>query len=151
MALGDDIRVLSGVGLFRGLAEEHLRLLAFGSETMRVGEGETLYREGEPALAAYVVLTGKIELMRRIGDRHDRLGDVLPGMALGELALIAPTQRQTDAVAVVDSQLMSISRKAFRRILEEYPGVAGRLHAQLAEEFQSMVRRLEQVIPSVDD
>lgn len=151
MALDDDIRVLSGVGLFRGLAEEHLRLLAFGAEKMRLGPGETLYLEGEPAMSAYVVISGRIDIMRSLDGRPDKLGEALPGTVLGELALIAPTRRLTSAVGAVETRVMSIERRDFRRILEEYPGVARRLHKQLAEEFQAMVRRLERLAPPLED
>lgn len=151
MALDDDIRFLSGVGLFRGLAEEHLRLLAFGAEKLRLGPGETLYEEGEPAMAAYVVVSGRIDLMRTVDGRSDRLTEALPGTVLGELALISPTRRHTAAVSAVETRLLSIERRNFRRILEEYPGVARRLHEQLTEEFQAMVRQLEKVLPPDDD
>ena len=151
MALDDDIRVLSGVGLFRGLAEEHLRLLAFGAEKMRLGPGETLYLEGEPAMSAYVVVSGRIDIMRSIDGRPDKLGEAMPGTVLGELALIAPTRRLTSAVAAVETRVMSMERRDFRRILEEYPGVARRLHKQLAEELQAMVRRLERLAPPLED
>ena len=36
MALDDDIRTLSGVELFEGFADEHLRLLAFGASRLRL-------------------------------------------------------------------------------------------------------------------
>lgn len=150
MALDDDIRVLSGVGLFRGLAEEHLRLLAFGAEKLRLGPGETLYLEGEPAMSAYVVMTGRIDVLRILDGRRDKLTVAAPGTVLGELALITPTRRLTSAVAAVESRLLSIERRDFRRILEEYPGVAKRLHQHIAEEFQAMVRKLEKILPAED-
>lgn len=147
MALDDDIRVLSGVGLFKGLAEEHLRLLAFGAEKMRLGPGETLYQEGEPAMSAYVVVSGRIDILRDFNGHPDKLTEALPGDVLGELAVIAPTRRLTSAVAAVESRLMTIERRAFRRVLEEYPDLAERLRQQLADEFQAMVQRLERLIP----
>lgn len=102
-------------------------------------------------MAAYVVVSGRIDLMRTVDGRSDRLTEALPGTVLGELALISPTRRHTAAVSAVETRLLSIERRNFRRILEEYPGVARRLHEQLAEEFQAMVRQLEKVLPPDDD
>ena len=35
----------------------------------------------------------------------------------------------------------------FRRILEEYPEVAVKLHQRISEEFQAMIRRIEKLAP----
>lgn len=151
MALDDDIRVLSGIGLFKGLAEEHLRLLAFGSDKIRLAGGETLFQEGEAATSAYVVLSGRFDILRDLAGRPDRLTEAGPGALLGELALIAPTDRLISAVAATPAQVMQIDRRNFRRILEEYPAVARRIQRQLIDEFQAMIRRLEQIAPQIDD
>lgn len=145
MALDDDIRLLSGVALFESLAEEHLRLLAFGAEKMSLRSGETLYLEGEPALCAYVVMSGRIEIYRERDDTRVKLADAGPGTVLGELAVIAPTRRLASAMATIESRVMAIERKAFRRILEEYPDLPERIHRRLALEFQTMVERLEEL------
>ena len=151
MALSDDIRVLSGAGLFRGLAEEHLRLLAFGAERLAFAAGEMLFDEGDSASTAYLVLSGRVDLLRRIDGRVDVLTQAGPGELLGELALIAPTVRLTGARAATGLQALSIERRSFRRILDEYPGVAQRVQAQLIQEFQAMVRRLEQIAPHIEE
>jgi CRP-like cAMP-binding protein len=64
MALEDDVRVLSHVGLFEGFAQEQLRLLAFGAETTALPAERKLYREDDEADCAYVVVRGRIVLYR---------------------------------------------------------------------------------------
>jgi CRP-like cAMP-binding protein len=107
--------------------------------------GETLYLEGEPALCAYIVMAGRIEIYRERGDKHTKLTDAAPGAVLGELAMIAPTRRLSSAMATVETRVMAIERKSFRRVLEEYPELPELIHRRLALEFQSMVERLEQL------
>ncbi|MCO5064388.1 MAG: cyclic nucleotide-binding domain-containing protein [Rhizobiaceae bacterium] len=145
MALDDDIRLLSGVALFQSLAEEHLRLLAFGAEKTSLRSGETLYQEGEPALCAYIVMSGRIELYRERDGTHLKLTDAGPGAVLGELAMIAPTRRLSSAIATIETRVMAIERKSFRRFLEEFPDLAELIRRRLALEFQAMVDRLEQL------
>lgn len=145
MALDDDIRLLSGVALFESLAEEHLRLLAFGAEKMSLRAGETLYQEGEPALCAYIVMSGRIEIYRERDEAHVKLAEAGPGTVLGELAVIAPTRRLTSAMAAAETRVMVIERKSFRRVLEEYPDLPELIRRRLALEFQTMVDRLEQL------
>lgn len=151
MALDDDIRLLSGVALFESLAEEHLRLLAFGAEKMALRSGETLYIEGEPALCAYVVMSGRIEIYREREEGRVTITEAGPGTVLGELAVIAPTRRLSSAMALVETRVMAIERKSFRRILEEYPDLTELIRRRLALEFQAMVARLEELSSKLEE
>ena len=60
---------------------------------------------------------------------------------------IADTNRLTSASAEIDSEVIRLSRKMFRRILEEYPEVAVKLHQRILEDFQAMIRRIEKLAP----
>ncbi|ODT08847.1 MAG: cyclic nucleotide-binding protein [Mesorhizobium sp. SCN 65-20] len=147
MALDDDIRILSGVRLFEGFTQEQLRLLAFGAENLQLPADRKLYREDDEADSAYVVISGRIALYREVeGERVD-VGSAGPGAMLGELALIADTRRLTSAAAGVDSEIIRLSRKVFRRILEEYPDAAARLHEHILADLQDMIARIESLAP----
>jgi len=147
MALDDDIRILSGVSLFEGFTHEQLRLLAFGAESMRLSAGRELFEEGVEADSAYIVVRGGIVLYReRDGDRAV-VGFARAGVMLGELALIAETKRLTSARAEVDTDLLRLNRKLFRRILEEYPELAMMLRQRIINELQAMIRRIEELAP----
>ncbi|WP_027059438.1 Crp/Fnr family transcriptional regulator [Mesorhizobium loti] len=147
MALDDDIRILSAVRLFQGFTQEQLRLLAFGAETTFLQTDRKLYREDDEADSAYVVVSGKIALYREQDGERIPIGIAGPGTMLSELALIADTKRLTSASAATDAEVIRLSRKMFRRILEEYPEVAMKLHQRISEEFQAMIRRIEELAP----
>ncbi|MBZ9707563.1 Crp/Fnr family transcriptional regulator [Mesorhizobium sp. ESP7-2] len=147
MALDDDIRILSAVRLFEGFTQEQLRLLAFGAETTLVQADHKLYREDDVADSAYVVVSGRIVLYREQNGERIPIGRVGPGTMLSELALIADTNRLTSASAEIDSEVIRLSRKMFRRILEEYPELAVKLHQRISEEFHEMIRRIEELAP----
>ena len=147
MALDDDVRILSGVGLFEGFTQEQLRLLAFGAESLKVPAGKDLFREGQPADGAFVVVRGLIDLFHEQNGERLSLGQVGPGAMLGEFALISDSNRLTGASIAVDSELMRLNRKLFRRILEEYPDVAIALHHRISAELQALVRNIEAMAP----
>lgn len=147
MALDDDIRILSTVGLFEGFADEQLRLLAFGAENTRLPADRKLYREEDEADSAYVVVSGRIVLYRETDGERIVIGSAEPGAILGELALIADTKRLTSASAETDSEVLRLNRKMFRRILEEYPDLAIQLHRRIAEELHALVARIEELAP----
>ncbi|MET2832423.1 cyclic nucleotide-binding domain-containing protein [Mesorhizobium shangrilense] len=147
MALDDDIRILSAVGLFQGFTQEQLRLLAFGAETTLLQADRKLYREDDEADSAYVVVSGRIALYREQNGERIPIGTASPGAMLSELALIADTKRLTSASAAIDSEVIRLSRKMFRRILEEYPEIAAQLHQRISEDFLAMIRRIEELAP----
>lgn len=147
MALDDDIRILSAVGLFEGFTPEQLRLLAFGAETTSLPADRKLYREDDEADSAYVVISGRIALYREADSNHVVISTAGPGAILGELALIADTKRLTSASAAIDSQVLRLNRKMFRRILEEYPDLAVQLHQRIVEELQALIERIQELAP----
>ncbi|MBZ9700391.1 MULTISPECIES: cyclic nucleotide-binding domain-containing protein [unclassified Mesorhizobium] len=147
MALDDDIRILSAVRLFEGFTQEQLRLLAFGAETMLLQADHKLYREDDMADSAYIVVSGEIVLYREQTGGRIPIGTAGPGTMLSELALIADTNRLTSASAAVDSEVIRLSRKMFRRILEEYPDLAAQLHQRILEDLQAMIHRIEKLAP----
>jgi CRP-like cAMP-binding protein len=147
MALDDDVRILSGVGLFEGFTQEQLRLLAFGAENMRVPAGRILYREGDQADCAFVVVRGQIELFREFEGKRTVVGKAGPGAILGEFALIADSNRLTDATVAADADLIRLSRALFRRILEEFPEIAIALHQRIVADLQKLVSDIEGLAP----
>ena len=45
----------------------------------------------------------------------------------------------------IDTEVLRINRSMFRRILEEYPETAEALRAQIIEDLQALIKRIEQV------
>lgn len=151
MALDDDIRILSGVGLFSELTAEQLRLLAFGAESVRFPAGREIYRENASADCAYVIVSGRVVLYRDnegVAVALSRLGE---GAVIGELALIAEAKRLTYAAAETDVELIRLNRTLFRRILEEYPEAAADLHRKMMNDLQSFLRSIESISTRFSD
>jgi CRP-like cAMP-binding protein len=154
MGLEHDIIVLGRVSLFRDLNRDQLRLLAFGAEHLSLEQGQDLYQEDDPADCAFIVLDGEIELFRMRGGERVPAGRSGKGTMLGELALITDAHRPTGATARLDSRLMRLHQKLFRRLLEEYPDIAVRVQRVIVrhlEELLEGVARLEPAFRDSDD
>jgi len=147
MRLDNDIHVLSSVSLFEGFTQEQLRLLAFGAESVTLLAGKDLYEEGAAADSGYVVVRGRIALYLERDGKRGTVGHAEPGALLGELALIANTTRLTSARAETDTSLLRLSRKLFRRILEEYPELPRMLRERIAGDLQALVWQIEKLAP----
>ncbi|MGL4442722.1 MAG: cyclic nucleotide-binding domain-containing protein [Alsobacter sp.] len=144
MALKRDIAVLSTVPLFEALDEDALRLIAFSAENRVYRAGDMLFRRGEMSDGGYVVLSGAIAL-----DAADD-GSPAPvvasaGMLIGELALIVDTVRPATAIVREPCAVLKISRHVFRRVLEEFPELAERVHAHCEAKLRSMTDELSAI------
>ncbi len=142
MALESDIEFLSKVPLFSDFGKDHLRLLAFGSESIRFSSGRTLFREGDVADCAYVVVSGTIRLTHQRKGQTVTLRDISKGVSLGELALLTQTKRNVTATAVTDIETIRVGRSLVRRILDEYPELAMPMYREISNGLRTMIREI---------
>lgn len=75
--------------------------------------GQVLFREGEPSRHIYRVVSGEIEVSRRMADRVAVLGRVGPGSFVGEMGALVWAQRNGTAQAVADAILRRYRRSEF--------------------------------------
>jgi signal transduction histidine kinase len=77
----DEVR---GLGLFDGLADEQLHELVAAGTHVRFAAGEELFGEGRPADLWWVLLEGRIDLVRHVGRQETVLGRMdVPGRWAG--------------------------------------------------------------------
>jgi CRP-like cAMP-binding protein len=98
MALEDDIAFLERVPTFAQLGFAALQIIAIGSETRKLADGEVLFRAGETADAGYVIQEGSLKLTQHDPKRSDPSLTLGPGTLVGELALLTETMRPATAV-----------------------------------------------------
>jgi serine/threonine-protein kinase len=102
------------------LVEDIRALLRGGGNfaVMPVQRGELVIREGEVGDAAYIVRAGKLEVFQRRGDEDVVLRELGPGDVFGETAIFAESRRTASVVALVDSELVVVTKKTIERELD---------------------------------
>jgi CRP-like cAMP-binding protein len=145
MSLDRDIALLSRVPLFSELSTEQLRLLAFSAVRLELSPGQILFREGALALSGYIIAYGGVELTIGEGGGKHIVATCETGSLVGELALFVETRRPATGTAIVSTEVLEIDRKLVTRMLNEYPHVAIRLRATLAERLAATVGELGRV------
>lgn len=150
MSLDSDISLLSRIPLFSELNVEQLRLLAFSALHREIRPDEVLFREGEDAQAGFIVVSGEIQLTRGEGKDKKVLATCEAGCLIGETALFIDTKRPAMAVAARLTDVIEINRALVTRMLNEYPQVALRLRAALAERLSATVTELGRIRQALD-
>jgi CRP-like cAMP-binding protein len=151
MSLDRDIALLQRIPLFSELNTEQLRLLAFSAVRLELARGQVLFREGTKAQSGFIVAAGKIELSVHEDPARKVVAICEEGCLVGEIALFVETKRPATATAAIPSEVLEIDRKLFSRMLNEYPHVALRLHATIAERLTATVAELGGVRKSLAD
>ena len=108
-APAEELKRLRAIPMFAPLPAPTLEALASSLEPVRVGAGETVFRQGDHGDRFYIVDSGEIEI--EIGGR---VANVLgPGDFFGEIALLRDISRTATARARKETQLFALERDAF--------------------------------------
>jgi len=105
--------------------------------------GEVLFREGEAASEAYLLRTGRVRLIKRVGgiDRGFRL--LGAGDLFGESALIPGATRTSTAVSVEAGKAIVLNPEAFREVLAADPAIGSQALTQLASRLRDAEDQIE--------
>nr|WP_320131383.1 cyclic nucleotide-binding domain-containing protein [uncultured Holophaga sp.] len=110
---------------------------------LRVPEGETVFRKGDMAQQMYIILSGKVRLYvgpDAIGDWSEELGK---GDFFGEGSLLEAIARPNTAVAIEDTELITISRGTFLRMIRQNPEVSVKMMQRLAQRNRDLASKVE--------
>ena len=140
MSLEADVRRMAHTRPFSLLPREALQLIAFSCTRTFLRAGQTLFVEGDPADAAYFVLSGAITLVAQGSERR-----VEPDALIGETALIADVARHASARAADTVVALRIPREVFQRVLSEFPEAAAKLRAETLARSRKLLGELEAV------
>jgi len=150
MTIEDDIAFLERVPTFAQLGFSALQIVAIGSETKQLENGEVLFRAGETADAGYVIQQGSLKLTRHDAKRSDPSVTLGPGVLIGELALLTETVRPATAIAAEPTIVIRISRSLFRKVLEGFPDAARLMRDRLAERANQAAEEITAVRSTLD-
>ena len=129
--------VLARSGIFQGVEPEAAAVLEKELETVEIRKGEVLFNEGEPGDSLYIVLAGKVKIVRRAADGRQNLIALMgPSDMVGELSLFDPGPRTATATAVVDSRMARLRKQALRPWLNNRPEIAEQLLRVLARRLR---------------
>lgn len=108
-----------------------------------LGRGDALFKEGEIGDAAYVVLSGLLEVRKNVpGMGNTVMAQIGVNSVVGEMALLTDAPRSAMVVALEDTELLQIPKAAFDALLSRHSvaalKVCRNLAIMLAERLQKV-------------
>src|SRR5918912_2219038 len=120
-----DPAALEGIEFFELMGDEDRRALAEVVDLVKLGEGETLFRAGEPGESLYLVRGGEVELsiQDNVGQKIT-LDTATRGDFFGEIALLDEESRTATAVALTATELIELDRDDLLLLFRSKPDAA---------------------------
>ncbi|MBT3550760.1 MAG: cyclic nucleotide-binding domain-containing protein [Rhodospirillaceae bacterium] len=94
-------------------------------EQRKYSDGEVIFREGQRSSAAFIVVSGRVELLKSSGAGAPvRLSILGPGEMFGEMGVVNRATRSVTARAAGDTVLQEIEREGFMESIRYDPDMA---------------------------
>lgn len=156
---------LADIGLFGGLSQDTLDILASSLPTSRVEAGEMVVEEGDSSTQMFVVVAGELEVIKKGESGGDvRVAVLGPGDWFGEMSIIDVQPRSASVRAVAPTLVVSMSADhveslLYRRDVKDYAlfvmniarelsrrlrvadGILAQFYAALSHQYGSPPRR----------
>ena len=146
---GGDAWLGDGLGALLGDTDAAFRADVEASATrVDLRGGDILFREGDPADAAYVVLAGRLRAVVGPAGDERALSDALRGETVGELALLTQSPRSATVYAVRDSVVARVAATTFEALLRRHPSAALPITRLLAVRLRQLTAAAPAAAPS---
>jgi len=131
VALGRNAKVelLKKVPLFAGCSKSELRELATTADEIDLRSGHVLTKEGRPGREFFVLVEGTARVTRN----GKQIADLGAGDWFGEIALLTDAPRTATVTATSPVDVLVITDRGFRRVVESMPSIALKVLACVGE------------------
>lgn len=110
------LQFLSRCDLFNHLAPENIEPLLGFIREQEYQSGEIVFQLDAPGDALYIIASGLVEVLNA---EHQKLAELGPGEAFGEMALLSNSGRTATIRAKTDCRMLKVNKEDFDRLLAE--------------------------------
>ena len=112
--------VLKAVPLFASFPEDQLRMLTSVVTRRSLPRSTTVMASGDPTDSLYIVLSGRLKVMMSDAEGKEVILSILTaGEFFGEMGLIDDAPRSASVVSIEPCELLSITKRDFKKCLAE--------------------------------
>jgi CRP/FNR family transcriptional regulator len=120
---------------------EQLRVLTMHLEEQHFLRGEVIFYEGDFSQELYIVVTGRIRIVKDYGGPHERVLTTLGrGDFFGEMAIFEDAPRSATAVVDEEAELLILGPDKFKQTIYQKPDMA----FEIFRELSARLRRREE-------
>jgi uncharacterized protein YhbP (UPF0306 family) len=124
--------------VFRDLPKEEIETVAAKLQTVQVGAGDVIVRQGAPADKFFIIVEGEVEVVHEQDGATKRVAMLTAGQFFGEMAILRDSPRMATVRALAQTTLFAMERDAFRGLVAQSMGTT--------RDFDQVIqKRLEEI------
>ena len=116
-------------------------MAAFGRFARTFQAGEMVFSEFEPGDNFYLIQSGRVQLVKLIGDIEKTLDILQPSEMFGEMAILENSPRSATAIALDNVTVLEFNRQNFEVLMMGNPQIALKLLRMFAKRIYDSKRR----------
>jgi signal-transduction protein with cAMP-binding, CBS, and nucleotidyltransferase domain len=120
----EKVLFLDSAPLFAGLSGEELAALAQITLEQEYQPDEVLFEEGQHPDHLYIIVSGKVEVFHRVGERDRPVAYLGEKECVGEMAILDDEPRSASVKAVEPTLALKVDRDSFRELILERPQIS---------------------------
>jgi CRP-like cAMP-binding protein len=139
----NDMKQFDRESFLRHLNEDEKKLVMERMHKQSFSMGEYVFKQNDTGEKLYVVEKGAVSLIKSLGSHLDKTILIAPeGSIFGEFGFIDGLTRSASAlVSSVDAVLLSLDRKDFDALIDQFPAIGKKLYSNLLVAVTRLVRR----------
>ena len=110
---------------------------------VRLSEGTTVFRQGDPGGSMYVIRAGKVRLLKESHGRQRVVTTLGPGDFFGEMAVVTGQPRSATAEVMEEAELLKVPAGKLQEMVAGTGEIAIRLIRHLAERLENANRFID--------
>ena len=124
LSLTDIILFLKRIPLYDSMTLDQLRTIAAHLTERDMVPGEIIFHEGDICYELYLIVSGKVDIVKHLGATPYTLATLHAGDFFGEMAIFEDRPRSADAVGAEPGMLLVLSPERFRQIVLQDPAIS---------------------------
>jgi CRP-like cAMP-binding protein/ATP/ADP translocase/HEAT repeat protein len=139
-SLTDIMLFLKRVPLYSSMSLDQLYTITTNLTEQEVQAGEVIFREGDLSHEFYLIVAGKVDIVKQRGETDQTLATLSTGDFFGDMAIFENRPRSASAVAAESAALLILSPERFRHIVMQEPAIS----FEIFRELSARLRRFDQ-------
>ncbi len=134
--MNKNLELLQGVNFFSGFPAQALKIIALLSKTNVLEKGDTLFNEGDDPGGCSYIISGSFSLVSQHDSEPTTKRLCKAGDLSGTLTLLSPVPSVFSMIAMEESEILTVDRKTFSKIINEFPEVYNQSVTNIIKDIQ---------------
>lgn len=134
---------LSRLEIFSNVGTRDLKALAKSCEEASYKDGQTLCRQGDRGVAAFLIISGQVRVESETDDGESlTVAELGQGTIVGELSVIDGAERVATVRAIGEVEALVLTQWAMLALLKSRPSIAAAMLPVIIKRFRQTAREL---------